>query len=275
MNDLFGLIGRKLGHSYSPQIHDRLFQAMNRDAYYHLFQIEPEMLETSLRGLAAVGAVGVNVTIPYKCDVIPYMDTLSNEAAAIGAVNTIRFDHGKMHGCNTDYFGFQKLLDVNKIPYNGKNVTILGNGGAADAVLQFFLDQNCKNIKIVTRSFSQTMLKYSNKDVIICKYTEIHGIKEGGIIVNCTPCGMYPHTEESPVEPEVLQNYEAAVDLIYNPTQTLFLKHAQRIGIPAVNGLYMLVGQAVAAEELWNNVSIDSQVIDKIYQELANEVSLK
>lgn len=266
MNDLFGLLGRKLGHSLSKYIHNEVFNLLGKDAFYHLFEIEPDSIDKVLIGLTAIGAVGVNITIPYKCDVVKYMDIISKEATDIGAVNTIKFENGKMIGFNTDYFGFKMLLEKYKIGYYGKNITILGNGGAADSVLQFFIDNNCKKINIVTRNLHEAKLKYKSKDVIICKYSELDEIKNTDIIVNCTPCGMYPNINDSPVPLEVFKNYQTAIDLIYNPTETLFLKYAKEQGLKSVNGLFMLVAQAIAAEEIWNNIKIEEEIINKIYE---------
>lgn len=268
MNKLYGLLGRKLGHSLSGHIHKEIFKELNIDAHYHLFELQPENLEKAIMGLRALGTIGVNVTIPYKCDVVKFMDELSPEAAEIGAVNTIQFEKDRMIGYNTDYFGFKMLLQRNKVEVSGKNIVILGNGGAADSVLQFFIDSNCQEIHVATRKYDETKLKYKAKDVIICKYDELKYIKNSDIIVNCTPCGMSPNIEESPVEREVLKNFNTAVDLIYNPEETLFLKHSREQGLTIANGMFMLAAQAISAEEIWNNIKINDVIIEKIYESL-------
>lgn len=270
MNNLYGLIGSRLSHSLSKNIHSSVFEILGIDAYYHLFEVAPANIEQAVLGLNALGAVGINVTIPYKCDIMKYLDEISEEAKKIGAVNTVKFQKGRMIGYNTDYFGFKAMLEKNEIPVKGKKIVILGSGGAADAVLQYFMDDEVGEIYVISRKIQGTKLKYKQKDAIICNYDDIQILGKADIIVNCTPCGMYPSFDEFPMEMDVLKNFGTAIDLVYNPMETKFLKNATNYGLKTINGLYMLVAQGIASQEIWNNITIDSKVIEAIYDSMRN-----
>lgn len=265
MGKFYGLLGEKLGHSISPQIHNLVFKELNQQGTYQLFQVEKERLKEVVQGLKYLGFSGVNVTIPYKIDIIDHLDNLSEEAKRIGAVNTICFKDGMATGFNTDYYGFGMLLEKFGIHIRHKEIVVLGTGGSSKAVIQYIKDNGAAKITLVTRK----LLKESfNKDCQIIDYTELSKNPGGNVIINTTPLGMYPNINASPVEKNILSKFEAAVDLIYNPFETLFLKTARENGSIIANGLYMLVGQAIAAEELWNNISIEKGVVDKIYAQL-------
>lgn len=266
MNRLYGLIGQKLGHSFSKRIHSFIFNELGMDACYHLFEIEPENLKNTVSSMINLGVNGVNVTIPYKCEIIKYLDNLSPEASKIGAVNTIGFADGAAKGYNTDYFGFKMMLEKYDIDIKNKKIVILGSGGVADSVLQYLVDNEPEEIVIVGRDVSKVQLKYRDKHVIITNYNGISRLKCRDIIINCTPCGMFPNIDITPVDINVLKNYNTAIDLIYNPTKTLFLKQASDCGAKTVNGYYMLIAQAVKAEEIWNDIYIDRKIIDRIYK---------
>lgn len=263
MSNLYGLIGEKLGHSLSPEIHSLILERLNKSGLYNLFEIKKENLYTSLKGLKALEAKGVNVTIPYKTDVIKYMDKLSAEAEKIDAVNTLSFNNDIITGYNTDYFGFGESMKKAGIEVEDKKIVILGTGGASKAVGQYLLDNNPKDIIYVSRN-PEKNLKNSKKLKVI-HYNQLNNIGVMDIIINCTPIGMYPIIDNSPVNEEVLAHFFAAVDLIYNPRETLFLKKAAALGLKTLNGLYMLVAQAIAAQEVWHGIKISSEVQDEIY----------
>lgn len=268
LKSLYGLLGEKLTHSLSPQIHSLIFKEINKEGYYHLFEVDKSKLQYAIEGFKALKVKGINVTIPYKVDVMKYLDEVSKEARNIGAVNTICFEEGKAKGYNTDYYGFGMMLDKFNIKVQGNEAVILGTGGAAKAVLQYLLDQSARDIIFVTRNVEEGKNKF--KDFKVISYEEIKDLKNGGILINSTPSGMYPKVDSSPLSKEQVSKFQAVVDLIYNPKETLLLKYAREMGIVAVNGLYMLVGQAVKAEELWNCVKINGTVVDKIYKEIAS-----
>ena len=159
-------------------------------------------------------------------------------------------------------------FDKFNIDIKHKEIVVLGTGGSSKAVIQYLKDKGSAKITLVTRNLSKACL---NKDYETIDYNELSKNPQGNIIINTTPLGMYPNIDASPVEKNILSKFEAAVDLIYNPFETLFLKTARESGCIIANGLYMLVGQAIAAEELWNNISIEKQVVDKIYTQLMVE----
>lgn len=267
MKTLYGLLGNRLGHSISPQIHSLFFNQLDIDACYHLFEVRSTELNAALNGLKALGVLGVNVTIPYKVSIMEYLDRLSPEASTIGSVNTVIFKDESAIGHNTDYNGFEIMLKRYEIDAAHKDVTVLGYGGAAKAVIKYLLDTEAEKIKIVVRDKSKVNLVVpadAETQVDIIQFCDCSGIN-GELIINCTPSGMYPSTMQSPLPADIISRYHTAVDLIYNPLETVFLQDARRRGLKAVNGLYMLVAQAAAAQELWNGVTIDMPLIEKVY----------
>lgn len=266
MSKLYGLIGEKLSHSLSSEIHSLILERLNMQGLYNLFEIKRENLYSALVGLKALDAKGVNVTIPYKIDVMEYMDELSEEAEKIGAVNTISFSNNILTGYNTDYFGFGESLKKADIDVKNKRVVILGTGGASKAVVQYLLDNNSGDIIHVSRN-PEKSLKNTNAMKVIT-YAELKNLKAFDIIINCTPIGMYPKTYNSPAGKEILAHFSSAVDLIYNPEETIFIKEAAALGLKTINGLYMLVAQAAAAQEIWHETSISKEIVDEIYKKI-------
>ena len=246
-----GLLGRKLGHSYSPQIHGML------GTYdYTLFEKEPEELEAFLR---FGDFTGINVTIPYKKDVIPFLDELSPVARRLGAVNTVvRRADGSLYGHNTDYFGFRSLVLRTGIAVSGKKALVLGSGGASNTAVAVLQELGAQVI-VVSRSGKNN---YSNLD--------LH--KDAAILVNATPLGMYPATGVAAVEAEDFPALECVLDVIYNPAKTKLLLDAQHLSIPCANGLWMLVAQAKEAAECFTGSPISDDVMEPIYQHLSRQM---
>lgn len=273
MSNIYGLFGEKLSHSLSPAIHSKVFSKLNMKGHYDLFELKTEELGTAVAGLKVLKCKGVNVTIPYKIQVIEHLDGLSDEAKALGAINTIKFTGDKAIGYNTDYFGFKMLLEKYDIAVAGKTALILGNGGVAVPVVQYLMDGGASNITIATidKELNKDVPQFQKCEMIY--FDEVSGV-QADIVVNCTPVGMYPKVDNSPVKEEDIKNFGAAVDMIYNPRQTQFLKFAANAGLKAVNGLYMLVGQAIKSEEIWNDIEIPKAVIDEIYDELDKELGV-
>ena len=244
--DKYGLIGYPLVHSFSISYFNEKFESEGIDAVYENYEIPtieqlPEVLDTNpeLRGL--------NVTIPYKEKVISYLDSLSPEASEIGAVNVIKVEHkGKktvLKGYNSDVIGFTRSIEPLLDSYH-KKALILGTGGASKAI-EFGL----RSLKLETLKVSRT-----GKDGAI-RYTDItpEMMKEYNVIVNCTPCGMFPHADECPDLPYEAMDYHTLLyDLIYNPDETLFLTKGKKQGAVIKNGLEMLLLQAFASWEFWN-----------------------
>lgn len=265
---IFGILGEKLGHSLSPDIHDEIFKAYKMDACYKKYETEKERLADTIKEFEKNGVRGVNVTIPYKVDVIKYLDSVSDEAKGIGAVNTVNFENGIKRGYNTDYFGFGAMLKRYDIPVNNKKAVILGTGGASKAVAKYLIDSQISDILYVSRQSG----KANDFGIKVIDYNELYGIKNFDMIVNCTPVGMYPNIGNSPVSKDVLMNYDTAVDIIYNPLETEFIRQAKKSGLKGINGLYMLVYQAVKSENIWNNITVNDIYVDKIVSELAKRM---
>lgn len=265
MSNFYGLIGEKLGHSFSPKIHNLILKDTNLNEVYNLFEIKKEDLECALNGLKALGCRGLNVTIPYKVEAIKYLDKLSPEAEKIGAVNTISFNNGELTGYNTDYNGFGESLKKSSINIKNKNAVILGTGGASKAVVQYLIDNSINEIVFVSRT-PKKPCNISNFQII--SYNDIEKLKNQDLIINCTPCGMHPDVLDCPVDKNTLNKFNTAIDLIYNPSETVFLKQAKELNIKAINGLYMLVAQAVAAQEIWRGIKLENILVNEIYDKL-------
>ena len=246
-----GLLGRKLGHSYSPQIHARL------GGYdYRLFEKEPEELEDFLKNGSYTG---LNVTIPYKKDVIPFLDELSPRAKALGAVNTIVRREGKLIGHNTDYFGFETMLRSSGVSVRGKKALVCGSGGASNTACAVLREQGA-DVIVLSRSGANN-------------YQNLDRHYDAALIVNATPVGMYPNVEASPIEDlTVFPKLEGVLDLVYNPARTSILLKAEALGIPAVNGLRMLVAQAKESAEWFTGKNIDDGCIEEIYHSLRRQM---
>ncbi|HPP32076.1 MAG TPA: shikimate dehydrogenase [Soehngenia sp.] len=271
MNKNFGLIGENLKHTYSPFIHDKILNMINIKGQYGVYEVKRKNLKYVVSALKVLGFSGVNVTIPYKVDIIDYLDLLNEEAKKIGAINVIKIgkDNSAI-GYNTDYYGFGMLLKKYGIEINGKNILLLGTGGASRAVVQYLRDNNAKNITIVSRNPETARLKYKEYDII--GYEDISKATDYSIIINTTPVGMHPNVNKSPIERKFLKNFKYAIDLVYNPTKTLFLQEAQKEGLIALNGLYMLAAQAVKSQEIWNDIYIEENIIDTIVRDLCIEI---
>lgn len=264
---IYGLLGEKLSHSLSPEIHNELLKSMGKQGVYKLFEIDKDSLLDFVKAIKLLNVSGCNVTIPYKKEIIKYIDEISDEAKSIGAINTIYLKDNKLYGYNTDYFGFEYLIKKANINVKGKSAVILGNGGAAQAVLHYLLDNLISKIYIVTRDKNKMEVNLNN-NINIISYEELRYIS-GDILINTTPVGMYPNINISPVEKEIVANFNSVIDLIYNPMETLFIKYANELKKNSISGLYMLIGQAVKAQEIWNDNKIKSDIIEDIYIKLS------
>ncbi len=243
-----GLLGRKLGHSYSPQIH-----AMLGSYGYALFEKEPEALEDFLKN---GNFTGLNVTIPYKKDVIPFLDELSDRAKRLGTVNTIvRKPDGRLIGHNTDYFGFETMLADSGIDVQGKKALVCGSGGASNTAVAV-LREHGAHVVILSRSGPDN-------------YQNLERHTDAALIVNATPVGMYPNVDGAAIEDlSLFPKLEGVLDLIYNPARTKILLAAEKQGLKTENGLKMLVAQAKESAEWFTGAKIDDGVIGTIYSSL-------
>ena len=245
--DKYGLIGYPLGHSFSISYFNQKFKDENIDAVYENFEIPsidllPEVLDSN------PNLKGLNVTIPYKQKVIPFLDNISPEARAIGAVNVIKVIHeGKktrLKGYNSDVIGFTQSIEPMLEPRYHKKALILGTGGASKAI-----DYGLKSLGLDTVFVS----RFERPDTIQYDKITPDVVKEYNVIVNCTPLGMFPHTEECPQLPyEAMDSHTILYDLIYNPDETMFMKCGAERGANVKNGLEMLLLQAFASWEFWH-----------------------
>lgn len=235
----FGLVGRNISYSFSKKYFEQKFQKLLLNNHsYEIF--DTENLDHIKDLFATENLKGLNVTIPYKEQIIPFIDELSEEAQEIGAINCISIENGKTKGYNTDAFGFEKTLLLHQKEFQ-KTAIILGNGGAAKAV-QFVLKKN--NIPYITVSRT-TEINYENLTEDL--------VKENLIIIQCTPVGTFPNVEDCVAFPfEAITEKHLIIDLIYNPEYSKFIKKASEKGAKTANGLYMLEQQAEKAWEIWN-----------------------
>lgn len=267
MNEIYGLLGRKLGHSFSPIINDVILRELNINGFYGLFEVEEDKLKIAFEGFKVLKIKGINVTIPYKIKTMELVDDLSSEAQKIGSINTIKFADGYSIGYNTDYFGFIASLSKYNIDVKNKTIYVLGTGGASRAVIQALKDLNSKQIIAVTRNKNRKDL-----DVELINYNELSKEICGDILINCTPLGMYPNVDNSPVEKDFISNFSIVYDLIYNPKETILIKWAKQFNIPSYNGMAMLVYQAIKSQEIWNEIKIDVKLSEKILEKLNKHV---
>ena len=250
----YGLIGEKLGHSFSKEIHEMIG--------YYKYEIH-EVAKVDIDNfMKQKDFLGINVTIPYKETVIPYLDEISPQAASIGAVNTIVNINGKLYGHNTDYFGMLALIKKNNIDCKNKKVLILGTGGTSKTAFAVVKDLGAKEI-----------LKASiNGEINTITYDEaVSTHNDAEVIINTTPVGMYPKNDGCIIDITKFNKLTGLIDVVYNPLRTNLVLNAKTLNIPSEGGLYMLVGQAVYACGLFLNKEIDLSIIDTIYDKLRSD----
>jgi shikimate dehydrogenase len=239
----FGLLGKHIDYSFSRGYFKDKFEINKLDCSYNNFDLEKIEDFEALKSTAQLS--GLNVTIPYKQDVIPYLDAIDLEAQEIGAVNTIKFENGKLTGYNTDHYGFEHSLKPHLKPLH-KKALILGTGGASKAVA-FALRKLGIYFEYVSRTQSSAV-KYTYESL------SKKGIKDYQIIINCTPLGTFPNITKCPQIPyEQITSNHLLFDLIYNPEETLFLKQGKKNNATTLNGLEMLRLQAEKSWEIWNS----------------------
>lgn len=255
------VIGEKLTHSMSPQIHKRYFDYYKQDSTYVITQIPMEDMLGDCSGLLKEYD-GFNVTVPYKEKVLKYLNGTSDEAKEIGAVNTVVNQGGDMYGFNTDPFGFESLLIHNDVAIKDKVFVVLGSGGASKSVCYILKKRGAKKVIVVTRK--------DTSEEGYMTYSALESFK-GDVLVNTTPVGMYPNVDNCPVSENIIANFDTVVDIVYNPVYTELLKAAVRLGKKAVGGLYMLVAQAMKSQEIWQKKITDKELYVDIYNALMKE----
>ena len=247
----YGLIGEKLGHSFSKEVHSML-----SDYEYEICEIPKDGLDAFMR---EASFKAINVTIPYKESVIPYLSYISDEAKKIGSVNTIVNRGGKLYGYNTDFFGMVSLINKMRLSIKGKKTVILGTGGTSKTAFAVVESLGAEPIITVSRTKKDGAIDYEElmKDHLNAE-----------IIINTTPVGMYPDNFSSPVDISPFTKLEGVIDAIYNPIRTSLVVDALERGIKAEGGLYMLVAQAVYASEIFLDTKYPTEKLDKIYKKI-------
>lgn len=250
----YGCIGKKLGHSFSAVIHAKL-----GDYDYRLCELtETELVDF----MTNKNFKGINVTIPYKETVIPFLDRIDESAKKIGAVNTVVNSNGVLTGYNTDFYGMSELLKRGGITLADKNVFILGTGGTSKTARAVAKSLGAAEINVVSRNPHNGEISY---DEMYRRSAEVE------VIINTTPVGMFPKSDASPVDPEKFPNLSGAADAVYNPLTTEFISRARACGANAVNGLYMLVAQAAKAAELFFNDKTMTDKTNSVFSEIFKE----
>lgn len=250
----YGLIGEKLGHSYSKEIHEMLTD--------YTYQICPLSKEEFMPFMEKHDFKAINVTIPYKQDVIPFLTDMDENARAIGAVNTIVNKDGKLYGHNTDFSGFLYMLKKHNIDIEGKKCVVLGDGGASKAVVAVLKKLKAREIIIVDIRKTDSAITYEE---CFANHTDAE------FIANTSPVGMYPKSDASPVDLTLFPKCKAVADVVYNPLETKLVAQAKSLGMTGVNGLEMLVAQALYAIEFFLDTKLDEAKIDEVFQKIYNE----
>lgn len=252
------VIGHPIQHSLSPVMHNIAFKRLGLDICYIAIDVDPDGIEYFIKGLRYTNIVGVNVTIPHKTNVIPYLDELSEEARILGAVNTIKITKEKLIGYNTDVYGFEKCLEGIDVPEC--SALLIGAGGAGKAVAYTLCKLNVKNLYISNRTeekakqLIQFMSSVFNREIRFIPFDQLDTLGPMDIIVNATPLGMKGIREELEIPTSIIGRHTMAIDLVYNPPITRFLKIASSFKANTLNGIKMLVYQGAASFKIWTGL---------------------
>ena len=247
----YGCIGERLTHSFSKIIHSKI-----ADYNYELKEIEAQDLDSFMK---SADYKAINVTIPYKQAVIPYLYEISDTARKIGAVNTIVNKDGKLYGYNTDYEGMRALIKRQGADLSGKKVLVLGSGGTSKTAAAVAESLGASEVLRISRNGNDGAVTY---DYALAHHTD------AGAIINTTPCGMYPNIGKTAVDISLFPDLESVTDAVYNPLSSALVTKSKEMGINAVGGLYMLVAQAVFASEKFTGSNIPKSVTDSVYKEI-------
>jgi shikimate dehydrogenase len=265
---IYGLIANPIEHTKSPFIHNMLGSSLGINMVYVPFLVSHGRLEAALNGFKAANIKGFNITIPYKVEIMDYLDHVDERAKKIGAVNTVKIIDDRLIGYNTDADGLYRSCIQHGIAFKGKTVGIIGAGGAAKAVAIMCADEGVKKIIIVNRTISKAnsiksvIDEFYDLEVETLTMDQISSVGPLDICFQTTPIGTYPNVNECVIkEPDFFDKIEYAIDLIYNPSETLFLKEAKKKNTCVINGSDMLYYQAVKAFELWNDIEISDEII--------------
>ncbi len=266
------LIGNPVGHSLSPLIHNTLAEWMDINLCYTAFCVEKDRVGDAIKGGNALGILGMNVTVPHKCEVIPYLADIDPLAKKIGAVNTLVSVEDGYKGYNTDIIGLRRELEEEQVPIQGREVIILGAGGASKAINFLCADMGATKIYLLNRSIDKAMelaneVNASFGEIVVpMKLSDFAQIPAGKYpVIQTTSVGLHPHDDEAPIMDEAFYEYVShGVDIIFNPAETLFMKLCKEHGAQTANGLKMLLYQGIAAYELWTNTTVSQEMADRL-----------
>lgn len=266
----FGVIGHPIEHSLSPLMHNAALRELGLDYEYRAFDVKKEELETRIREFKKKGFIGLNVTIPHKVAVLKHMDSLSEDAALVGAVNTIKFGR-KNIGYNTDGIGCTRALDDAGVKVRGKRILILGAGGAARAIaFKLAMENAAITLADIIMEKAVTLAEdIKSKLGRRVDTTGLEGeilkkkIKEIDVLINATPAGMWPNVDETPINPEVIREGMAVMDIVYNPVETKLLREARKNGCKTINGVGMFVHQGAESLKIWLGIEPPIDVMRK------------
>ena len=272
---LLAVIGAPIGHSLSPIIQNAALHAAGLDYVYAALPVRADALSSAVRGLCNAGIAGFNVTIPFKTEIIPLLDALSEDARRIQAVNTVVIEDGRMVGHNTDVVGFLAGFAERGIALTGKNAVLIGAGGAARAALWGLLRSGISSVVIGVRNASKGAALAADfaadGDVRAVSFDDsawIAACSDADLVVQTTPLGMTPHTEEMPpVDAAMIKPSAVAYDLIYTPAETRFLREVRARGCETINGETMLVAQGAEAFHLWTGKRPDVELMKRVLRE--------
>ena len=278
---ILGLVGNPVEHSVSPQLHNSLSARLGIDAIYIPFKVDRDCLGDVVKGFKAAGFKGFNVTIPFKEEIIRYVDVCSDEVKIIGSANTVRVAEGRTYAFNTDAEGFARSFEQQTgMLFRDKRVLLLGAGGTARSIALKIASRGVGKLNILNRTIERAtdiagMVK-ANSSVktevsSINSLTDQTFVNSFDIIINTTSLGMYPKVEESPLSDRLRLNGDQVVyDVIYNPTRTKLLRQAESCGCKAVNGMGMLFWQGILAYEIWMDVKIPGEVTSSLWEDFLN-----
>jgi shikimate dehydrogenase len=273
---LYCLLGNPVEKSLSPEIHNSSFEINEIEAVYTALEVKSENLNDAVKGIKALGIRGFNVTIPHKIDIIPFLDSLDEEAALLGAVNTVKNTDGVLKGYNTDGKGFIELLKSNGIELKEKKVIILGAGGAARAIAISLGLENVGKILVLNRTvdkakvLAEEILEKIPTMEVEYRLNSNEDLLDYDLAVNCTSIGMYPNTDQAPLDISLLDEKCVVADIVYKPLKTKFLELAEKRGHKTVEGLGMLINQALLSEEVWFDRTVEKkEVLEKLKEGLS------
>jgi shikimate dehydrogenase len=278
-----GLIGNPVEHSISPLIHNTLAELCGIDMVYTTFRVERGEVSTAVKGAFALNILGMNVTVPHKQEVLASLEETDELAAAIGAVNTLVRTESGFKGYNTDMLGLKRALEEENVVLRDSRVILLGAGGAARAIAFLCVSSGAKEVYILNRTLekaaaiAEDVNRHLKTDAAhamrLSDYDKLQG--SGYIVLQTTSVGLYPDCDNAAIlDEEFYKKAAAGVDIIYNPAETKFMKLIKQQGKPAYNGLKMLLYQGVSAFELWNNLKVDAEKTQLVYEKMKEELKI-